>query len=62
MITPVKILVIVSSLASIGFGIWHFFVPSIWNWYTYINQQATELILAVRAINVFFHSPWCCLV
>ncbi len=49
-----KILVIIGSIASIGFGIWHFFVPRIWNWYSYIDPKATELIVAVRAINVFF--------
>jgi hypothetical protein len=42
------------SAASIGFGIWHFFVPRIWNWYSYIDVSATELVLAVRAVNVFF--------
>jgi len=42
------------SVASIGFGIWHFFVPRIWNWYSYIDRSAPELVLAVRAINVFF--------
>src|SRR5690606_9151111 len=36
------------------FGIWHFFVPGAWNWYSYIDARATELIVAVRAINVFF--------
>ncbi len=50
----VKILVIVGSVASIGFGIWHFFVPAMWNWYSYIDVNATELVVAVRAINVFF--------
>jgi hypothetical protein len=50
----VKIGVITGSCASIGFGIWHFFVPSAWNWYAYIDVQATELVAAVRAINVFF--------
>lgn len=50
----VKILVMVGSSASIGFGIWHFFVPYVWKWYSYINPNATELIVAVRAINVFF--------
>lgn len=50
----VKILVTVGSSASIGFGIWHFFVPRAWNWYSYIDARATELIVAVRAINVFF--------
>jgi hypothetical protein len=52
--TPVRILVTIGSSASIGFGIWHFFVPKAWNWYSYIDARATELIVAVRAINVFF--------
>ena len=50
----VKILVTFGSLASIGFGIWHFFVPRTWKWYSYIDANATELVAAVRAINVFF--------
>lgn len=50
----VRIFVILGSGGSIGFGIWHFFVPKIWNWYTYIDIEATELVAAVRAINVFF--------
>ena len=50
----VKVLVLSGSFASIGFGIWHFFVPEIWKWYSYIDINATELVAAVRAINVFF--------
>ena len=50
----VKVLVISGSFVSIGFGIWHFFVPEMWNWYSYIYANATELVTAVRAINVFF--------
>jgi hypothetical protein len=50
----VRILVTLGSSASIGFGIWHFFVPKAWNWYSYIDINATELVAAVRAINVFF--------
>jgi len=49
-----KILISIASTISIVFGVWHFFVPKIWNWYSYIDKTATELILAVRAINVFF--------
>ena len=49
-----KILVTAGSSASIGFGIWHFFVPKVWKWYSYIDINATELVVAVRAINVFF--------
>jgi hypothetical protein len=50
----VKFLVIIGSSASIGFGTWHFFVPKAWNWYSYIDSNATELVAAVRAINAFF--------
>lgn len=50
----VKILVTIGSSASIGFGLWHFFVPKAWNWYAYMDARATELVVAVRAINVFF--------
>jgi hypothetical protein len=50
----VKILVMIGSFASIGFGIWHFFVPEMWKWYSHIDVNATELVAAVRAINVFF--------
>ena len=54
MILLVKILVMTGSIASIGFGIWHFFVPTAWKWYSYIDGSATELVAAVRAINAFF--------
>jgi hypothetical protein len=50
----VRIFVITGSSASIGFGIWHFFVPKAWRWYSYIDRNATELVAAVRAINAFF--------
>ena len=50
----VKVLVTVGSSASIGFGIWHFFVPKAWKWYSYIYPNATELVAAIRAINAFF--------
>jgi hypothetical protein len=50
----IKILVTFGSSASIGFGVWHFFVPKTWKWYFYMDPAATELVAAVRAINVFF--------
>jgi len=50
----VKVLVIIGGSASIGFGVWHFFVPTAWKWYSYIDSNATELVAAVRAINAFF--------
>lgn len=50
----VKILVMIGSSASIGFGVWHLFVPQAWKWYSHIDSNATELVTAVRAINAFF--------
>jgi hypothetical protein len=50
----VKVLVTVGSTVSVGFGVWHFFVPTWWKWASYIDPSATELVLAVRAINAFF--------
>lgn len=50
----VKILISFGSLTSIAFGVWHFFVPKAWKWYSYMDPAATELVVAVRAINVFF--------
>jgi len=50
----VKGIVILASLVSVGFGVWHFFVPAIWNWYDFIMDSSGELVIAVRAINVFF--------
>ena len=49
-----RILVTIGSSTSIGFGIWHFFVPKAWKWYSYIDINATELVAAVRAVNAFF--------
>jgi hypothetical protein len=50
----IKILTTIGSAVSIGFGIWHFNVPKNWKWYSHIDPKATELIVAVNAINVFF--------
>ncbi len=50
----VRVCVMIGSCASICFGIWHFFVPGAWQWYSYIDRQATELVAAIRAINAFF--------
>jgi hypothetical protein len=49
-----RVLVTIGSSASIGFGVWHFLVPTIWKWYSYIDVNATEMVAAVRAINAFF--------
>ena len=52
--STIKVLTTFGSGVAIAFGIWHFFIPDIWNWYSYIDDSATELVIAVRAINIFF--------
>lgn len=52
--SSVKWLVSIGSGIMIAFGAWHFFVPGIWDWYGHIDADAPELVIAVRAINVFF--------
>lgn len=49
-----KVLVLFGSISMIAFGIWHFFVPGIYKWYSYMSSSAPELAVAVRATNVFF--------
>jgi hypothetical protein len=49
-----KILVTAASAISIGFGVWHFTVPKAWHWYSYMDAAATELSVAVWAVNVLF--------
>lgn len=49
-----KILCTLGSAITIGFGAWHFFVPKMYKWYSYMDSSATELAVAVRATNVFF--------
>jgi hypothetical protein len=50
----IVILNLIGGVASVGFGVWHLFVPKIWKWYSYIQTDAKELVVAIRAINVFF--------
>ena len=50
----IRVLATIGGCCTIGFGVWHFFVPKAYDWYSYIASEATELVAAVRAINVFF--------
>ena len=49
-----RVLGTVAGVVSVGFGLWHLFVPMIWDWYPHISPDAPELVIAVRAINFFF--------
>jgi hypothetical protein len=48
------VLLTIGSTITICFGGWHLFVPVIWDWYSYFPVDAPELVVAVRAINIFF--------
>jgi hypothetical protein len=47
------VLLTIGSTITICFGGWHVFVPVIWKWYSYFPARASELVVAVRAINIF---------
>jgi hypothetical protein len=50
----VRILTTIAGSVTVGFGFWHIFVPTIWHWDSYIDANATELVRAIQAINIFF--------
>jgi len=50
----IKLFTTFGSVVTVGFGIWHFTVPSAFKWYSYVIPSATELVLAVRAVNLLF--------
>ena len=50
----IRVLTTIASIVTIGFGMWHFFVPTIWHWHSYIDSKAAELVRAIQAINIFF--------
>lgn len=37
-----------------AFGLWHFFIPYQYNWYSYIPSAPREIIVSVDWINFFF--------
>jgi hypothetical protein len=40
-------------LITLGFGIWHFFIPSMFGWYDFLSDDPVELTRAVGASNFF---------
>ena len=48
------LIVAFSSIATAAFGIWHFFIPAQWDWYSFISPEAPELVVAVGAVNAIF--------
>ena len=49
-----KILYIIGLTLSTGVGIWHFTVPYLFKWYSYIPEAPIEIIRSIDWINYFF--------
>lgn len=44
---------IAGGIITLGFGIWHFFIPSLFGWYDYLRDKPEELTRAISATNFF---------
>ena len=49
-----KILYIIGLLLSACIGLWHFTVPYLYEWYSYIPNAPIEIIRSIDWINYFF--------
>ena len=54
-----KVLMRAGSVMMLGFGSWHFFVPAIHNWFSYIPKAPSELVKAIKAANFFLSLELC---
>ncbi len=50
----INAVLIAGLLVSCAFGIWHFFIPYQFRWYSYIPSAPKEIIVSVDWINFFF--------
>ncbi|MDP1817238.1 MAG: hypothetical protein Q8K92_22470 [Leadbetterella sp.] len=48
-----KILIVVGGSITLCFGVWHFFVPKIYNWFSYTPSMPSELKRGIEASNFF---------
>ncbi|TXT57898.1 MAG: conserved membrane protein of unknown function [Candidatus Thorarchaeota archaeon] len=44
---------IIGCIVQLGFGVWHFAVPNLYDWYTYLQDIPQELINGINATNFF---------
>ncbi len=54
LMTAARISSIAGGAVSLGFGVWHLFVPELYGWNSYLEQHPPELKKAVNATNFFF--------
>jgi hypothetical protein len=50
----IKIVILIGSIITIGFAVWHFIVPWRYRWFSYIPNIPKELENAIKATNFFF--------
>jgi len=50
----VKIVYYISLTISMLVGLWHFFVPNLYNWYDYLPMQYENLIVGIDYTNLCF--------
>ncbi len=49
-----RILLNAGLIISMCVGIWHFFVPYMYRWYSYLPNAPREIIVSIDWINFFF--------
>ena len=49
----------VGGLITLGFGVWHFFIPSMFGWYDYLQDDPAELSRGIGASNFFLSFSLC---
>jgi hypothetical protein len=50
---------VIGGAAALGFGIWHFTVPELYHWRSYVPDAPESLVQAVDATNLFFSFSLC---
>lgn len=50
----IKIVILVGSIITISFAVWHFIVPWRYRWFSYMPNISKELENAIKATNFFF--------
>jgi hypothetical protein len=49
-----ELLLNVGLIISLGFGIFHFFIPDVFKWFSYIPDAPRNLVVSIKWTNYFF--------
>ncbi len=50
----IKIVILVGSIITLGFAVWHFLVPWKYKWFSYMPNISKDLENSIKATNFFF--------